>query len=78
MRLSVWSRQQPEVTPVVPFKNKIQHYQLKQSFLITPYFVDNREIPILGLCTKYYRVFLKKCHLKVGVEEPTVNAPLVF
>ncbi|CAH1368068.1 unnamed protein product, partial [Tenebrio molitor] len=27
---------QPEVTPVVPFKNKIQHYQLKQSFLITP------------------------------------------
>jgi hypothetical protein len=28
--------QQPEVTPVVPFKNKIQYYQLKQSFLITP------------------------------------------
>jgi hypothetical protein len=25
----------PEVTPVVPFKNKIQYYQLKQSFLIT-------------------------------------------
>jgi hypothetical protein len=32
------SRQQPEVTPVVPFKNKIQCYQLKQSFLITLYY----------------------------------------
>jgi hypothetical protein len=29
MRLSMSSRQQPEVTPVVPFKNKIQYYQLK-------------------------------------------------
>jgi hypothetical protein len=35
IRLSVSSRHQPEVTPVVPFKNKIQYYQLKQSFLIT-------------------------------------------
>jgi hypothetical protein len=26
-------------TPVVPFKNKIQYYQRKQSFLITSYFV---------------------------------------
>jgi hypothetical protein len=26
-----------EVTPVVPFQKKIQYYQLKQSFLITPY-----------------------------------------
>jgi hypothetical protein len=43
MRLSVWSRQQPEVTPVVPFKNKIQHYQLKQSFLITPYNWHNQK-----------------------------------
>jgi hypothetical protein len=41
MRLSVWSCQQPEVTPVVPFKHKIQHYQLKQSFLNTPYYDDN-------------------------------------
>jgi hypothetical protein len=26
-------------TPVVPFKNKIQYYQRKRSFLITSYFV---------------------------------------
>jgi hypothetical protein len=37
MRLSVSSHQQPEVTRVVPFKNKIQYYQLKQAFLITWY-----------------------------------------
>jgi hypothetical protein len=36
--LTSTSRQQSEVTPVVPFKNKIQYYQLKQPFLITPYF----------------------------------------
>jgi hypothetical protein len=37
MRLSMSRRQQPKVTPVVPFKNKIRYYQLKQSFLITRY-----------------------------------------
>jgi hypothetical protein len=37
MRLSGLIRQQPELTPVVPFKNKIHCYQLKQSFLITLY-----------------------------------------
>jgi hypothetical protein len=35
MRPPVSSRQQPEVTPVVPFKNKVQYYQRKHSFLIT-------------------------------------------
>jgi hypothetical protein len=34
MRLSVTSCQQSEVTPVVPFQNKIQYYQLKQSVLL--------------------------------------------
>jgi hypothetical protein len=41
MRPSVASRKQPEVTPVVPFKNKIQYYQLKQSFLIILYFKES-------------------------------------
>jgi hypothetical protein len=44
MRLSVSSRQKPEVTPGVPFKNKIQHYQLKQSVLITPYIAAEAEV----------------------------------
>jgi hypothetical protein len=35
-----------EVTPVVPFKNKIQHYQLKQSFLITPYYFKLSNVTI--------------------------------
>jgi hypothetical protein len=36
---SVSSHQQPEVPPVVPFKNKIQYYQPKQS-LITLYYLS--------------------------------------
>jgi hypothetical protein len=36
--VSVSSCQQP-LTSVVPFKNKMQYYQLKQSFLITRYIV---------------------------------------
>jgi hypothetical protein len=32
--------QLPEVTPVVPFANKIQYYQLKHSFVITLYFLN--------------------------------------
>jgi hypothetical protein len=39
-----------EVTRVVPLKNKIQYYQLKQSFLITLY----REISA-GFITRHHR-----------------------
>jgi hypothetical protein len=42
----MWSRQQAQVTPVVPFKNKIQYYQLKQSFLITPYINEEKNKPL--------------------------------
>jgi hypothetical protein len=36
MRLSMSSCQQPEVTPVVPFKNKIQYYVPTQTVLDHP------------------------------------------
>jgi hypothetical protein len=49
MRLSVSRCQQPEVTPVVPFKNKIQYYQLKQPCLIT-WNVERQT----GICIKTY------------------------
>jgi hypothetical protein len=43
----------PEVTPVVPFTNKIQHYQLKHSFVITLYFL-NFECNCLNLNLLYF------------------------
>jgi hypothetical protein len=58
LSMSVWSHQQPKVTPVIPFESKNQYCQLKQSFLITLYNI--------------VRSF--KFILKVGVGESIENA----
>jgi hypothetical protein len=51
--ISLPSRQQPEVIPVVPFKNQIQSHQLKRSFLITLYVNKNVFVEITIQCGNF-------------------------
>jgi hypothetical protein len=63
--VSVSSRQQPEVTPFVPFKNKIQYYQPKQPFLslLQQHNLDNFLNKIIEICVR------KKSSYVIGFEK---------
>jgi hypothetical protein len=71
----VWSHQQPEVTPVIPFESKNQYCQLKQSFLITLYhctiFKIARLWTVKGMSTLSY---LQSCHMEFRTWLPYLSA----
>jgi hypothetical protein len=70
MRLSVSSCQQPEVTPVIPFKNKIQYYKLKQSFLIIPTFICCDRAQIRFFATFYINSLTLSTIFDIRIDGP--------